>query len=190
MRRIMALGGLAGLVACGGSGGSGNGGMPGDGSAIVSHEEQARALDAAAARLADLDFTPTLPSSGTATYAGHLGATAVFGGEVPVFVTAEVALTARFVSATISGSFAGATSADRTVTGSGAFTGGTMGPAGIDASVSGTLSRAGVAHSVDGGFRGAFLGPGAQGIVGGIEAELLRDGAPSGRFDGEVWAEN
>jgi hypothetical protein len=105
-------------------------------------------------------------------------------------VTAEVELTARFVSATISGSFSNATSADATVAGSGDFAAGTLGPAGIDASVTGTLSRDGVVHGIDGGFRGAFLGPGAQGIVGGIEAELRRDGAPSGRFDGEVWAEN
>jgi hypothetical protein len=176
------------LAACGGSGGSGNGGTPGDGSAIVTHGEQARALDAAAARLADLDFTDTLPATGTGTYAGHLGATATFGGE-PVFVTAEVALTARFGAGTISGSFAEASAADGTVTGSGRFEDGRFGPAGIEAAVSGTLAMSGASPTVDGDLRGAFLGTGAQGIAGAIEGRLLRNGAEAGRFDGELWAE-
>jgi hypothetical protein len=187
MRRIMALALLGGTAGCGGGGG---GGTPADGSTLVSHEDQARALDAAAARLTDLDFTASPPTSGTATYAGHLGATAVFGDEAPVFVTAAVELTARFGNGTISGGFSNATSADRSVTGSGAFGGGTMGGSGIETTVSGTLTHDGVAHGIDGGFRGTFLGPGAQGVVGAIEADLLRDGAAAGRFDGEVWAEN
>lgn len=189
MRRIMAVLGLAGLAACGGSG-SGKDGTPGDGSAIVSHADQLRALNATAARLADQDFTPVLPSRGTATYSGHLAGLAVFGGSEPVLVTATVNLTAQFVPATISGSFSNARSADDTVSGSGAFTNGTLGPAGIDSSLSGTLSRSGEALAVDGAFRGAFLGRDAQAIVGGIEADLRRNGAPAGRFEAEVWAEN
>ena len=49
MRRILVLGAMGALAACGGSGGSGNGGTGGNGSAIVSHADQVRALDAAAA---------------------------------------------------------------------------------------------------------------------------------------------
>jgi hypothetical protein len=176
---------------CGGSGGGadgGNGGSPGNGSAIVSHADQVRALDAAAARLADLDLTETLPATGSATYAGHLGATAVIDGAA-LLVTAEVALTARFGSGTISGSFVNASAADGTVAGSGLFESGTFGPAGIEAGVSGTLVRAGTAHAIAGAMRGAFLGPGAQGIAGAIEAEVSRGGVSSGRFDGELWAE-
>ena len=189
MRRIPAILLLAGLAACGGSGGGGNDGTAGDGSAIVSHADQLRALDAAAARLADLDLTDTLPTTGSATYAGHLGATAVIGGD-PVFVTAGVTLTARFGGGTISGSFSDARAADGTVTGSGRFDGGIFGPAGIEAPVTGTLVRSGTAHTVACDLRGAFVGSGAEGIVGTMEAELRRGGSPSGRFDGELWAEN
>ena len=191
MRHVPALVLATTLAACGGSGGGadgGNGGSPGDGSAIVTHEEQARALDAAAARLADLDFTEALPTSGTGTYAGHLGATATFGG-APVFVTAEVALTARFGAGTISGSFAEASAGDGTVTGYGRFEDGRFGPAGIEAAVTGTLFRSGDARTVEGDLRGAFLGAGAQGIAGAIEGRLMRNGAEAGRFDGELWAE-
>jgi hypothetical protein len=191
MRSILVLPVLAGLAACGGGGGAddGGGGAPGDGSAGVSHADQLRALDAAAARLADLDLTLGLPTSGSATYAGHLGATAVIDG-TPVFVTADVELTARFGSGTIFGSFANARAADGAVDGGGAFANGTFGPAGIEAGVSGTLVRSGTAHAIAGDLRGAFLGPGAEAVVGAIEAGLSRGGVPSGRFDGEVWAEN
>jgi hypothetical protein len=189
MRCIMAVPLVAGLAACGGGGGGSNDGTAGDGSAIVSHADQVRALDAAAARLADLDLTDRLPTTGSATYAGHLGATADIGG-APVFVTAGVALTARFGGGTITGTFTDARAADGTVTGSGRFEGGTFGPAGIEAVVAGTLVRSGTAHAVAGDLRGAFLGTGAQGIVGAIEAELRVGGVPSGRFDGELWAEN
>jgi hypothetical protein len=188
MRAILAPAFAAGLAACGGSGGSGNGGTGGDGSAIVRHAHQARALDAAAARLADLDFTATLPASGTASYAGHLGATSVFAG-APVFVTADVALTARFGAGTFTGTFSDASAADGTVAGSGRFDNGTLGPAGIAAEVTGTLVRSGAAHTIDAGMRGAFLGVGAEGLVGSIEGRLLSGGAETGRFDGEVWAE-
>lgn len=193
MRSILVLPVLAGLAACGGGGGGGGadggGGPPGDGSAGVSHADQLRALDAAAARLADLDPTVSWPASRSATYAGHLGATAVIDG-APVFVTAAVELTARFGSGTIFGSFSDARAADGTVDGGGEFANGTFGPAGIEAEVSGTLLRAGTAHAIAGDLRGAFLGPGAEAVVGAIEAGLSRGGVPSGRFDGEVWAEN
>lgn len=185
MRHILVLFVPAALAACGGSG---NGGTGGDGSALVNHADQVRALDAAAARLADLDLTDTLPASGSATYAGHLGATAVIEGD-PVFVTAAVALTARFGSGTIFGTFSDARAADGTVDGAGQFGNGPFGVAGIETEVTGTLTRSGTAHAVAGDLRGAFLGPGAQGIVGAVEAELTRGGQPSGRFDGEVWAE-
>jgi hypothetical protein len=188
MRRILVLGVLGALAACGGSGGSGNGGTGGDGSAIVSHADQVRALDARAARLADLDLTASLPPSGTARYAGQMGATAVFGS-VPVTVTADVDLTVRFGAGTVSGSFARASAADGTVSGSGLFGEGTAGSTGIDAPVTGTLTRLGVAHAVDGTLRGAFLGAGAEAIAGAVEGRLLRDGAEAGHFDGEVWAE-
>jgi hypothetical protein len=188
MRRILVLGAMGALAACGGSGGSGNGGTAGDGSAIVSHADQRRALDAAAARLGDLDVTASLPPSGSATYAGQMGATAVFGS-APVFVTADVDLTVRFAAGTISGSFAGASSADGTVSGAGQFGEGTAGATGIDAPVTGALTRSGVAHGVDGTLRGAFLGPGAEAIAGAVEGRLLRGGAEAGRIDGEVWAE-
>ena len=191
MRSILVLPVLAGLAACGGGGGAGdgNGGAPGDGSAGVSHADQLRALDAAAARLADLDLTGSLPASGSASYAGHLGASAVIDG-APVFVTAAVELTARFGSGTIFGSFANARAADGTVDGGGEFANGTFGPAGIEAGVSGTLVRAGTTHAIAGDLRGAFLGPGAEAVVGAIEAGLSRGGVSSGSFDGEVWAEN
>lgn len=192
MRHVPALVLATALAACGGSGGGadgGNGGSPGNGSAIVTHEEQARALDAAAARLADLDLTGSLPASGSATYAGHLGATAVIDG-VPVFVTAAVELTARFGSGTILGGFSDVRAADGTADGGGEFANGTFGPAGIEAGVTGTLVRSGATHAITGDLRGAFLGPGAQAVVGAIEAGLSRGGMPSGRFDGEVWAEN
>jgi hypothetical protein len=39
-------------------------------------------------------------------------------------------------------------------------------------------------------MRGTFLGPGAEAVVGAIEADRRRGGVPSGRFDGELWAEN
>jgi hypothetical protein len=188
MRRILIMGALCAVVACGGSGGSGNGGTAGDGSAIVDHADQVRALDAAAARLADLDLTASLPPSGAATYAGQMGATAVFGS-VPVFVTADVDLTVRFGAGTIAGSFSRASSADEAVSGSGTFGEGTVGATGIDAPVSGTLTRSGVAHDIDGTLRGAFLGAGAEAIAGAVEGRLLRGGAGAGRFDGEVWAE-
>jgi hypothetical protein len=188
MRRILSLAAAGALAACGGSGGSGNGGTGGDGSAIVSHAEQARALDAAAARLGDLDFTATLPASGTASYAGQLGATAVFSG-APVYVTADVALTARFGAGTISGTFSEASAADGSVSGSGRFDNGSLGPAGIAAEMTGTVVRSGAARTVDAELRGAFLGAGAQGLVGAIEGRLLTGGAETGRFDGEVWAE-
>jgi hypothetical protein len=188
MRPVFALAVAAGLAACGGSGGSGNGGTGGDGSAIVRHTDQARALDAAAARLADLDFTATLPAAGTASYAGQLGAMAVFEG-APVYVTADVALIARFGAGSISGTFSEASAADGTVSGSGRFDNGTVGSSGIAADVAGTLVRSGAAHAVDAGMRGALLGTGAEGLVGTIEGRLLRGGAESGRFDGEVWAE-
>jgi hypothetical protein len=144
-----------------GSGGSGNGGTGGDGSAIVRHAEQARALDAAAARLGDLDFTATLPASGTASYAGHLGATAVFAG-APVFVTADVALTARFGAGSISGTFSDASAADGSVTGSGRFDNGTLGPAGIAADVTGTARALRRGAHGRCGMRGAFLGAGRR----------------------------
>jgi hypothetical protein len=188
MRRILSLAAAGGLAACGGSGGSGNEGTGGDGSAIVSHSAQVRALDAAAARLGDLDFTATLPASGTASYAGHLGATAVFSG-APVFVTAEVAMTARFGAGTISGTYSEAGAADGSVTGSGRFDNGAIGATGITAEVTGTLLRSGAAQTVDADLRGAFLGSGAEGLVGTIEGRLLTGGAETGRFDGEVWAE-
>jgi hypothetical protein len=193
MRSILVLTALSGLAACGGGGGGrsdgGSGGSPGDGSDLVSHADQLRALDAAAARLADLDPTESLPASGSATYAGHLGATAVIDG-APVFVTAAVELTARFGSGTIFGSFATVRAADGSVDGAGQFANGTFGPAGIETGVTGTLVRAGATHAIAGDLRGAFLGPGAQAVVGAIEAGLSRGGVPSGRFDGEVWAEN
>lgn len=189
MRLIFVLPVVAGLSACGGSGGSGNGGTGGDGSAIVSHADQLRALDAAAARLADLELTDTLPSTGSATYDGHLGATAVIGGD-PVFVTAGVTLTARFGSGTIGGTFSEVRAADGTVDGAGVFENGTFGPAGIETAVAGTLVRSGVAHTLAGEMRGAFLGSRAQAVVGAIEGDLQRGGVASGRFDGEVWAEN
>ena len=187
MRRILVSGLLGVLAACGGSGGS-NTGTPGDGSAVVSHADHLRALDAAAARLQDLDFTATAPARGSATYAGHLGANAVFG-EAPLLVTAGVVLTARFEAGTISGTFADARSADGTVSGSGRFEDGSIGPAGITAGVTGTLARSGTAYAVEGEMRGAFLGSAAQGIAGAIEAELRRGGTPAGRFDAELWAE-
>lgn len=188
MRRILVSGFLGALAACGGSGGS-NTGTPGDGSAVVSHADQLRALDAAAARLQDLDFTATAPARGSATYAGHLGANAVFGG-APLLVTAGVVLTARFEAGTITGTFADARSADGTVGGSGRFEDGSIGPAGITAGVTGTLSRSGTSYAVEGEMRGAFVGRAAQGIAGAIEAELRRGGAPAGRFDAELWVEN
>jgi hypothetical protein len=189
MRRGLAMLAMAtGLAACGGSGGSGNDGTGGDGSAIVGHADRVRALDAAAARLGDLEFTANLPSSGAASYSGTLGATAVFDG-APAFVTADVALTARFGAGTISGGFSGAGSEDGTVSGSGLFTEGTALRSGIDAPVTGTLTRSGVAHEVRGNLRGAFLGPGAEAVVGAVEARLLRGGAETGRLDGELWAE-
>jgi hypothetical protein len=108
----------------------------------------------------------------------------------PVFVTAEVSLTARFGGGTITGTFANARSADGTLAGSGRFEAGSLGPTGIEAGVTGTLVRSGTAHAVAGNLRGTFLGSGAQAVVGAIEASLSRSGAPSGRFDGELWAEN
>lgn len=188
MRRVLLLLAAGTVAGCGGSGGSGTGVAAGDGSVSVTHEEQRRALDARALRLADLDVTASLPPSGSATYAGEMGATAVFGG-APVTVTADVELTARFGAGTITGSFARASSADGTVSGGGTFGTGTVGAAGIDAPVAGTLVRSGVAHEVDGTLRGAFLGPGAEAVTGAVEGRLLRGGAEAGRIDGEVWAE-
>jgi hypothetical protein len=188
MRRVLFLCAAGAVAACGGSGGSGNGGTAGNGSAITDHAARLRALDARAARLADLDVTASLPPSGTATYAGQMGATAVFGS-VPVVVVAEVELAVRFSAGSISGSFSRASSADGTVTGSGTFGTGTAGATGIDAAVAGTLTRSGVAHEVDGTLRGAFLGTGAEAIAGAVEGRLLRAGAEAGRIDGEVWAE-
>lgn len=188
MRRILVLGAVWALAACGGSGGSGNGGTGGDGSAIVDHAVQVRALDARAARLADLDVTASLPPSGTAIYTGQMGATAVFGS-APVFVTADVELTVRFGAGTISGSFARASSADRSVRGSGRFGEGAASDTGIDAPVTGTLTRSGTAHDIDGRLRGAFLGEGAEAVGGAVEGRLLQGGAEAGRFDGELWAE-
>jgi hypothetical protein len=179
---------MGALAACGGSGGSGNGGTAGDGSALIDHAAQLRALDARAARLADLDVTASLPPAGAATYAGQMGVTAVFGS-APVFVTADVDLTVRFGAGTIAGSFVRASSADGTMSGSGRFGDGSAGSTGIDAPVTGTLVRSGVAHEVDGTLRGAFLGPGAEAVAGAVEGRLRRGGAEAGRIDGEVWAE-
>jgi hypothetical protein len=189
MRRILAVLGLAGLAACGGGGGGGND-VTLDAPATGSHTQQLRALNSTAERLADQDFTPDLPTSGSATYTGHLAGLAVFGTAEPVLVTAGVTLTAEFVPGTIAGSFTNARSADDAVSGSGTFTDGAIGPAGIDTRVTGTLSRAGTVHAVDGAFRGAFLGANARAIVGGIEADLRRDGTAAGNFQAEVWAED
>lgn len=189
MGRIAALAaGLACLAGCGGSDG-GSGGTPGDGGVIVRFEDRVAALDAAAARLADLDFTGTRPTAGFAVYRGHLGATADVAGAAPEMVVADVTMTARFGSGTIDGSFTNLASEGGAISGSGQFHGGTLGPAGIDSGVSGMLLRDGSAHAIGGTFRGDFLGAGAEGLGGGIEAVLTRDGAPSGRLDGEVWAE-
>jgi hypothetical protein len=171
------------LPACGG------GESAGDGSAIVNHEAQVRALDAAAARLADLDPTSVLPGTGTAVYAGHFGATADLAGADPLFVTAEVSLTARFGPGTIDGRYSKASAAGGGVSGQGAFVNGTIGPAGIDAEVTGTLITGARTHNVVGTFRGTFLGPGAGALGGGIETVLTRNGSVAGRLDGELWAE-
>ena len=179
---------LACLAACGGSG-SGKDGTPGNGGVIVPFEDRVRDLDAAATRLADLDFTDRRPASGTAVYRGHLGATAVIAGAAPDFVVAQVEMTARFSSGTLDGAFTQLGSADGTVTGSGAFEAGTFGRTGIDSGVSGTLRKGGTVHAIAGTFRGDFLGADARGIGGGIETTLSRNGAPSGRLDGELWAE-
>lgn len=189
MGRIAAsVASLACLAACGGSGG-GNDGTPGNGGVIVRFEDQLRALDAAAVRLADLDFTASPPATGIAVYRGHLGATMAIAGAAPDFVVAQVEMTARFSSGTIDGRFTNLTTQGGTVSGAGLFHDGTFGPSGIDGGVSGTLRRDGVDHTIAGTFRGDFLGAEAQGIGGGVEATLGRQGALVGRFDGEVWAE-
>jgi hypothetical protein len=138
---------------------------------------------------ADLDFTDPMPGSGSAVYRGHLGATAVLDGAAPTVVVGEVEMTALFASGTIGGTFRNLVSAEGDVSGSGVFGGGRFGATGIESALSGTLRRGGVEHAVAGTFRGVFLGAGAVGIGGGVEATLSRDAAQSGRLDGELWAE-
>ena len=191
MRLAVSAALVLGISACGGGGGGGSDGRtPGNGGVIVRFEDQVRALDAAAARMADLDFSGTLPGSGSAVYRGHLGATAVVDGAAPDFVVAEVEMTALFASGTIGGTFRNLASSRGDVSGGGVFDGGRFGPSGIESPMAGTLSRGGAAHAIDGAFRGAFLGEGARGLGGGMEATLSRDGASTGRLDGELWAEN
>lgn len=182
--RNLGLASLAGLLAaC-----SGGDGLPGD-PAPPHGDALAADLAATAARLADLDPTLALPTDATATYSGLMGLTADIAGAPPDLLTARMTLTARFGAGTIAGSFGEMQGRSLTVAGSGLFTEGTIGPAGVEARMTGTIAAGGRALTVAGDLRGAFLGTVAEGIGGTLTADVTEAGAPAGRLDGEFWAE-
>lgn len=169
------------LAGCGG-GGAGNG--P-DGPMVLDPDRQRIALDTLADGLADLDFTADLPAGGEAVYRGYAGLTAEAAGRETLFLTGQVALTARFAAGTIAGRIDGfAATGGAGVGGDIALQDGRVGVTGFSGDLAGTLRAWGSDHAVSGSATGAFLGAGAEGIAGVVDATLSGGGA----LTGEVWA--
>ncbi len=145
-------------------------------------------FDTLASRLEDLEFTETLPSSGSAVYEGYLGATASLPGGDAVFLLADATLEARFGDGEMSGAFTNLISSVGTrVPGSVAVSNGIIGPSGIDALVAGSFTYGGAGYAVSGTLSGAFLGTSAGAMVGVVDAGLTGPGG-AGSFSGDVWA--
>ncbi len=173
------------LPACGGSSGLGAVVAP-----PISAAVRQAAFDALTSRVENMSATATLPSSGSASYTGLIGATASAPGFGVLHVTADTTLDAHFGTQTITGSFGQVISSDGTpVSGSGTFSNGTIGIAGIDADVGGTFSTGGQNYGVKGTIDGFFLGSGANAIGATLNANLRQGGSPVGSLTGEIWAE-
>ncbi len=174
------------LLACGGT--SGDGGAPGDAGHGMEYVVRDAAFESLASRLEDAEPTVTLPLSGSATYAGFMGAVVTPAGQDTVFLTGKGEISARFAERTVAGRFdrfLGAGGA--TIPGEIVLVDGRIARAGISADVAGTIDVAGRSHAVSGNLSGTFLGPGADSVGGVVEAGLSAGGRPSGGFSAEVW---
>lgn len=157
------------LTACGGSSTSSS--TSSSGASFEQLADQGRVL---AERYQDADLTPTMPTTGTASYSGVAAYSDVPDANY-IYNNAEivsnVALNANFADNTISGQLSNFQSFENEViTGSVAVNNGQIVNNVFTANLSGSLNASGDNVTVAGDMEGAFLGDNAGAVGGAISA--------------------
>lgn len=132
-------------------------------------EDRATAL---AVKYAEPTATETMPTEGTATYKGYAGYSDNPDAENADYMS-NVTLNANFADATIDGSLTNFRDANnRKLAGSVDVTDGTIVDNEFSANLSGTLSQDDESGIVSGDMYGAFLGEGAEAVVGAMSGGI------------------
>lgn len=185
MRPMIALLALALLGGCGGAAAPG-----GDDPPAIAPAVRLAAFGALASKLEDLEPNLALPGTGSATYQGYLGGTAVPEGGAPVGFVGDAALTLSFGEGRASGTLSSFVSASgASVSGDAVLTSGRIEAGGVSAGVVGDITIGGTGYGLDAVLLGTLLGTETAAFMGFVSGDLRRAGDRAGTVTAEVWAE-